>query len=151
MIEIQTILVPTDFSDCASVAVRYAKQMAEKFNSRIHLLYVIPDSSLVLPEAIVPAVTQIPDITEMQKSAGEGLHKVVEEFGLENFQVTFESRLGSPADEIIGAAKDSSANLIVIGTHGRGAIAHFLLGSVAEQVVRHAPCPVLTVRIPSTT
>lgn len=148
MIEIKTILVPTDFSDCAAAAVRYAKQLAEKFESAIHLLYVIPDSSLILPEAVVPAMTQLPDVNELQIVAKEGLKKVIDEFGLENYKPEFESRFGSPAEQIIETAKDQKADLIVIGTHGRGAIAHFLLGSVAERVVRHATCPVLTVRHP---
>lgn len=148
MIEIKTILVPTDFSDCAAAAVRYAKQLAEKFESSIHLLYVIPDSSLILPEAVVPAMTQLPDVNELQIVAKEGLKKVIDEFGLENYQPEFECRFGSPAEQIIETAKDQKADLIVIGTHGRGAIAHFLLGSVAERVVRHATCPVLTVRHP---
>ena len=149
MIEIRTILVPTDFSECAAAAVRYAKQLAEKFGSRIHLLHVIPDSAIILPEAVVPAMTQMPDVAELQKSSGVGLQKVVDEFGLRDFNPSFESRFGSPADEIIESAKEAKVDLIVIGTHGRGAIAHFLLGSVAERVVRFSLCPVLTVRHPS--
>jgi universal stress protein A len=146
MIEIKTILVPIDFGDCCIAAVRYAKQLAEKFQGRIHLVYVIPDSALILPEAILPPVAA-PDIGALQGHAASGLDGLVAREGLPA-GTTHESRFGSPADEIIACAKDKRADLIVIGTHGRGALAHFLLGSVAERVVRHAPCPVLTVRHP---
>ena len=148
MVEIRTILVPTDFSDCAAVAVRYAKELAEKFGSAVHLLHVIPDSAFVLPEAIVPPVMQVPDISDLKAQTDSSLQAAVAQFGLANLKIECESRLGSPADEIVAAAKDANADLIVIGTHGRSAIAHFLLGSVVDKVVRHAHCPVLTVRKP---
>ena len=145
MIEIKTILVPIDFGDCSLAAVRYAKQLAEKFDGGIHLLYVIPDSALILPDAILPSLASVPDVGALQGHAASGLKDLIAREGLPE-GTTHESRFGSPADEIIECAKGKRADLVVIGTHGRGALAHFLLGSVAERVVRHAPCPVLTVR-----
>jgi nucleotide-binding universal stress UspA family protein len=148
MIAIRKILVPTDFSDCAAVAIRYAKELAEKLGSRIHLLHIVPDMAVVLPEAIVPAPIQPPDLEEIQKNTNDGLKKVIDQFDLHDLQPTIETALGSPADEIIEAAKRNQADLIVCATHGRSGLAHFFLGSVAERVIRHAPCPVLTVREP---
>jgi nucleotide-binding universal stress UspA family protein len=147
MIEIKTILVPIDFGDCSVAAVRYAKQLAEKFEGGIHLLYVIPDSALILPDAVLPPLASAPDVDGLRARAASGLDGFVAREGLPA-GTTHETRVGSPADEIIECAKLKRADLIVIGTHGRGALAHFLLGSVAERVVRHSPCPVLTVRHP---
>jgi universal stress protein A len=105
--------------------------------------------SVILPEAVVPAPMQPPDIAELQTNAVNGLKKVVSEFGLEGLNVTFEARIGSPAEEIVDAAKEWTADLICLGTHGRTGLSHLLLGSVAERVVRLSPCPVLTCRPPS--
>jgi nucleotide-binding universal stress UspA family protein len=140
------ILVPTDFSERAAGAVRHAKSIGEKFGSEIRLLHVLPDMSVVLPEAVVPAPVQPPDMAELQANAVDGLKKVVQEFGLDKLNVTFEARIGSPADEIVDAAKGWGADLVSLGTHGRTGLSHLLLGSVAERVVRTAPCPVLTCR-----
>jgi nucleotide-binding universal stress UspA family protein len=145
------ILMPTDFSDRAASAIRHAKAIAAKFGSEIRLLHVLPDMSVVLPEAVVPAPVQPPDLAELQANAVEGLKKVVQEFDLSGQNVTFEARIGSPADEIVDAAKAWEAGLICLGTHGRTGLSHLLLGSVAERVVRTAPCPVLTCRPPAAT
>jgi universal stress protein A len=144
------ILMPTDFSDRAAGAIRHARAIATKFGSEIRLLHVLPDMSVVLPEAVVPAPVQPPDLAELQSNAVEGLKKVVQEFDLGGLNVTFEARIGSPADEIVDAAKAWEADLVCLGTHGRTGLSHLLLGSVAERVVRTAPCPVLTCRPPAT-
>lgn len=140
------ILLPTDFSDRAACAIRHGKALAEKFGSEVRLLHVLPDMSVVLPEAVIPAPVQMPDIAELQSHAVEGLKKVVTEFGLGGLNVSYEARIGAPAEEIVDAAKEWKAEMICLGTHGRTGLSHLLLGSVAERVVRLAPCPVLTCR-----
>ncbi|HEY2784359.1 MAG TPA: universal stress protein [Fimbriiglobus sp.] len=149
MISFARILMPTDFSERAAGAVRHAKVIAAKFGSELRLLHVLPDMSVVLPEAVVPAPVQMPDLTELQSHAVEGLKKVVQEFQLQGMNVSFEARVGAPAEEIVDTAKEWKADLICLGTHGRTGLSHLLLGSVAERVVRLSPCPVLTCRPPA--
>jgi len=84
----------------------------------------------------------------MENDARERLQNLLTEVDRDRFKAELVTRRGSPFVEIVRYAKDRDIDLIVMGTHGRGPIAHMLLGSVAEQVVRKAPCPVLTVRHP---
>lgn len=145
MINLKRILVATDFSDHAAVAVKYAAAFAEAFDSEVILCHVVeaPDLISQIPptgEGYFP-----PNFQEQQRKAAEvECGKILEEKGIKNGRVlTVE---GSPFFEIVRAAKAEDVDLIIVGTHGRGAIAHVLLGSVAEKVVRKASCPVLTVR-----
>ncbi|WP_227255064.1 universal stress protein [Frigoriglobus tundricola] len=146
MITIRRILVPTDFSDYARPAVRYAAELAEKFSAELVLLHVVPDAVLALPDAVMPTPTPAVDLSELTEAGKEGLAHLIAAEKLEKRHPRAEVRIGSPADEIIAAARDLHADLVCIGTHGRGGLARVLLGSVAEHVVRQAPCPVLTVR-----
>jgi nucleotide-binding universal stress UspA family protein len=146
MITIRRILVPTDFSDCALPAVRYAAELADKFAAELVLLHVVPDAVLALPDAVMPTPTPLADLDALTEAGKTGLAHLIAAEKLEPRHPRTEVRIGSPAQEIIAAAKDLHADLVCIGTHGRGGIARVLLGSVAEHVVRQAPCPVLTVR-----
>ena len=150
MITIRRILVPTDLSPAATPAVRYGAELAEKFGAELILLTIVHDLALVIPDAVMPTPVATPDLDELMASTRMGLTRVVEELNLGRFHPQLEVRIGSPATEIVATATELKADLICLGTHGRGALAHLLLGSVAEQVVRHAPCPVLTVRSPRT-
>jgi nucleotide-binding universal stress UspA family protein len=146
MIRIERVLAPTDFSDRATVAVKYAVELADKFDAELILLNIIPDTALVLPDAVMPTPMPVGDLGQLTETAKTGLATLVRDFGLEARRPRQEVRVGSPAAEIIAAAADLKADLVCVGTHGRTGLAHLFLGSVAEKVVRESPCPVLTVR-----
>jgi universal stress protein A len=149
VIAIRRVLAPTDFSDSASPAVRYAAELAGKFGAELVLLHVVQDLTLVVPDVMMPTPITTPALNDMVEGAKAGLAAFVQKLGLEPLKPKTEVRIGAPAAEIVSAAEDLKADLLCIGTHGRTGIAHFLLGSVAERIVRHAPCPVLTVRPPA--
>lgn len=146
MITIRRILAPSDFSDSSAPAVRYAAEMAEKFGAELVLLHVVQDLTLVVPDVMMPAPMAAPALDDMVAAARTGIAGLVEKLGLQRFAPKAEVRIGAPAAEIVAAAGELKADLLCIGTHGRTGLAHLLLGSVAERIVRHSPCPVLTVR-----
>ncbi len=141
MITLKNILVPTDFSEHSEKAVRYGAELAAKFGAELHLVHAIEATPIMYGEgAYFPPETE----AELEAAATKQLDAL--EVEAEGVTVVRKVVPGHPFVEIIRYAKETDAGLIVIGTHGRGAIAHMLLGSVAEKVVRKAPCPVLTVR-----
>ena len=148
MITIHRVLAPTDFSDSSVPAVRYAAELAGKFGAELVLLHVVQDLTLVVPDVMMPLPVATPALNEMVEGAKAGLATFAQKLGLDSLRPKTEVRIGAPAAEIVAAAGDLKADLLCIGTHGRTGLAHFLLGSVAERIVRHAPCPVLTVRPP---
>jgi len=143
------VLFPTDFSDLANSALEYAMVLAGTFDATLHCLHVVDDAyqywSAMGPESIPvgPPPEDLLDLgrSRMQTFAGEHLE------GLKTPPVLHVA-MGRPFAEIIGYARNQEIDLIVMGTHGRGAIAHVLLGSTTEKVVRKAACAVLTVRGP---
>ena len=145
MIKLRKILVGVDFSDHSRVAVAYAAEFAKMFNADVILCHVAqrPDLISQLPpggEGYFP-----PNIAQLeQDTARTECTKLLAEFAISRGSIA--TPIGTPFVELVRMAKDEQADLLVIGTHGRGAVAHMLLGSVAEKVVRKAPCPVLTVR-----
>lgn len=150
MISIKEILAPTDFSEPSEVAMRYAKALAENFGARLHLVHVLDENALVYPWTS-PDGTPIAlgaARTELEQVTADRLGKLLSTEEREKFSAKVEILVGSPFLEIINYAKTQDIDLIILGTHGRGPIAHILMGSVAERVVRKAPCPVLTVRHP---
>ena len=149
MIAIRRVLAPTDFSDSSAPAVRYAAELAGKFGAELTLLHVVQDLTLVVPDVMMPTPVATPALNDMIAAARVALDGLTDKLGLRGLGPKTEVRLGSPAAEIVSAAADLKADLLCIGTHGRTGLAHFLLGSVAERIVRHAPCPVLTVRPPA--
>lgn len=144
MIDLKRILVPTDLSACSVPATVQARELAAKFGAAVHVLFVLNDSSPVIAEPM--AVAGLPDIATMRESMKESLdHWVNQHFG-ESSQTVRAFRTGKDSTEIIAYADEEKIDLIVIGTHGSSGLEHALLGSVAERVIRRAPCPVLTVR-----
>jgi universal stress protein A len=139
---IKRILVPVDFSDSSSNAVKYARHIGELTTAALIFINMIePDGSGAL-EALPPVC-----IEELKASAEENLRALVQaarESGIKG--ATSISRSGMPTHEIVEAAKESDVDLIVIATHGYTGWKHFCIGSTAERVVRAAPCPVLVVR-----
>ena len=148
MIQLKKILVPTDFSAASEAALKYGKDFAENFKAALHLLHVIEDPFVHgwTSEGYVAALPSFR--AEMEKSAREQLERALTEAERKQLSAELITKLGNPFVEIVRYAKSQSIDLIVMGTHGRGPVAHMLLGSVAEKVVRKAPCPVLTVRHP---
>jgi nucleotide-binding universal stress UspA family protein len=146
VITLRNILLATDFSEPSTAAKAYAKALATLFKARIHVLHVLEDlaAHAWTTEVYVSALPGVHE--EMERQARERLAAVFGADELNTVQVCTALRTGSPFIEVIRYARDEQIDLIVLGTHGRGPIAHMLLGSVAERVVRKAPCPVLTVR-----
>jgi nucleotide-binding universal stress UspA family protein len=139
MIRVKRILVPTDFSPASQAALTYAAELARSFSAELHLLNV-PEDAGAAAEAEFP----IGLFENMRSAAYDRLGRLVApEFGLE-VPPKFAMRVGSPAEEIGRYAAEHAIDLIVMGTHGRRGLAHVVMGSVAEKVVRSAPCPVLT-------
>jgi nucleotide-binding universal stress UspA family protein len=146
LLNIRAILAPTDFSHHAESALRYACQLAGQFGATLHLLHVLPDVVPVGPDPmLVPTLP--PDFyTESEASSREALAKAIPaEWGC-TAEVETAVRWGDPVDGVVAYATDRHIDLIVIATHGRTGLSHVLLGSVAERIVREAPCPVLTIR-----
>jgi nucleotide-binding universal stress UspA family protein len=143
MISLNKILVPVDFSEHSTKAVRYGAELAAKFGAELHLFHAIETRAYAYDET----ATYFPPepIAEVESAALKELDKVKIE-AADQVHVIRNVARGNPFVEIVRYARDNTVDLIVIGTHGRGAIAHMLLGSVAERVVRKAPCPVLVVR-----
>lgn len=145
-LHIKRILVPLDFSANSDLALDYAYAMAQRFNAAIHLVHAceVPSMATGPMDAYAIAYTswsqQLGDEAERQLVAAQKR--------LAGVPSSTEVLFGNPATCIITAANVERPDLIVMGTHGRGAIMHLLMGNVAERVVRTAPCPVLTVREP---
>jgi nucleotide-binding universal stress UspA family protein len=146
VIALENILLATDFSEPSAAALDYAKALATAFGARIHVLHVLEDlaAHAWTTEVYVAALPGVHE--EMEKQGRERLDALFSAEDRTTYQARTELRTGSPFVEIIRYAREENIDLIVMGTHGRGPIAHMLLGSVAERVVRKAPCPVLTVR-----
>ncbi|MGD0674550.1 MAG: universal stress protein [Polyangiaceae bacterium] len=143
---IRHILVPHDFSETAEHALAYALVLSEKLGARVSVLHAYEVPASAYPDAFVASF----DFTsEIEQAAATALEEVKARALREQGQkVEIMLRRGVPWVEIDAAAAESKADLIVIGTHGRRGVARALLGSVAEKVVRTAPCPVLTVHGP---
>jgi nucleotide-binding universal stress UspA family protein len=146
MINLQTILVPSDFSECSDQAVRYGLELARRFDAQVHLLHVVQDPVTQPWAAEGFSVPLFEVVEQWQKKAIERLTASVPE--ADRARVTVACVVSTPYSEILDYAAEHDIDLIVMGTHGRGGVTHMLLGSIAERVVRRAPCPVLTVRQP---
>ena len=146
-VRFRRILFPTDFSDLAAKALPFARELAETFRAPLHCLHVVDDAyqywTAIGPEGIPlgPPPTEFLELGQQRMQAFVSQHLV----GVDPAPTTC-VRLGRPFLEIITYAREQEIDSIVMGTHGRGPIAHALLGSTTEKVVRKSPCPVLTVR-----
>jgi nucleotide-binding universal stress UspA family protein len=148
MIDLHRILIPTDFSKFSQVALSYASAFAEKFLAELHLLHVVQDLAVFIPDMITVAPPPVPTVDQMTKAVQEAFDRIIKDNRLERFKIHREVCEGTPFYEIVRYAKEQNIDLIIMGTHGHTGLTHMLLGSVTEKVVRKAPCPVLTVRHP---
>ena len=151
MSSISKILVPVDFSDGSRAALELAASFAKRFDASMELLHVwAPPTMVPMPLVVVTSGAEQPMTLEelARTTAGTQMKDLVEPLRKQGIETHARVAIGTPAREIVDLATLGHFDLIVMGTHGRGLIAHALLGSVAEKVVRHAQCPVLTVRAP---
>lgn len=144
MITFKKILCPVDYSDCSAKALRYAAGLALKDSAKLYLMHVIDkriyDYGGPIYEAQLSPDAEV--IDRLKEKLGESVPKEIRG----DIDVETIVTVGVPAQEIVNAADDKGVDVIVMGTHGRTGIAHVVVGSVAENVVRNALCPVLTVR-----
>jgi nucleotide-binding universal stress UspA family protein len=148
MIAIRNILVATDFGDASDAALRYGRALAHRFDATLHVLHVtehLLSAALAGEYAAAPAEIR-EDLERVAQQRSDALLTDDDRRTLKATAVTVNH--GSPAVAIVEHARTVPVDLIVLGTHGRGALGHLFLGNVAERVVRTAPCPVLTVRHP---
>ena len=144
---IRKILVPLDFSPPSDYALTYAKALAADFGASLHLLHVIEDRLMTGPWPVEVYLGELPRLREgLIKDAESRMLDCLKAIEKSGIQATGEVLIGGPFQTIVDLVPTSGVDLIVMGTHGRTGITHLLIGSVAERVIRHAPCPVLVVR-----
>lgn len=141
--QFQRILCPTDFSHFSAQALRHAVALARQFGSRLKVVHVIPQ---LFPDgeslyASAPWLTT----PEIRRRVDEEMRVFLEPLRVARVNHEIEIREGDPWREIVAAADEMPADLVVLGTHGRGGLDRLFLGSVAEKLVRRLPCPVLSV------
>jgi nucleotide-binding universal stress UspA family protein len=160
MIVLKRLLVPTDFSEASTAAVTYGVALARAFNAQLFLLHVVSSQDFdmvvererVLEELLADSPSPAPIDDVARHAVREEFGKVLspqEEHDVRAEYVLRTGGVSGPYLEIVRYAKENDIDLIVMGAHGRSFVAHILtMGSVAEKVVRRAPCPVMTVRHP---
>jgi nucleotide-binding universal stress UspA family protein len=145
MLPIQTVLYPTDFSEHSDYAFQLACSLARDYGACLFVLHVL-ERPLLAYTGVMTAPPSPPPSAEERQAVQEKLHRI----GPADPTIRVEHLLeeGDPAMAILQVAQERQCDLIVLGTHGRGGLGRLLMGSVAEQVVRKASCPVLTARTP---
>jgi nucleotide-binding universal stress UspA family protein len=136
----KTILVPTDFEDASTEALSQARELAKTLKLEVVLLHVYS-----VPATLYPGIAPItgPGLSEeIRVAATETLAR----FAVEHGNLRTILRCGDPTTETLAVIEELQPEMVVMGTHGRTGLAHLLLGSVAENVVRKSPVPVLTLR-----
>jgi universal stress protein A len=150
-VHLQRILVPVDLSEFTAPVINYALPYALQFGAEMILLHVFEPRSFSLDSVIVPPEMEEANM-QMKQRAQQQLHELRERIvSGRDLQARGLIRTGKPYHEICQAAEELGCDLIILGTHGYTGLKHLYLGSTAERVVRHAPCPVLTVRPPNRT
>jgi universal stress protein A len=146
MVEIRKILAPTDFSAHAGNAVRYACGLAERLGAELHLLHVLSAIVPTGPDPLFVPILPPESYRESENQSRQALENLLDPSWGAPPTVEVAVRWESTVEGIVGYAREAAIDLIVIATHGRTGLSHVLLGSVAERIVREAPCPVLTIR-----
>jgi nucleotide-binding universal stress UspA family protein len=150
MITLKKILVATDFSEPSEAALAYGRELARNFGAALTIMNVV-ENLLTRAYGVDGGVVMIDP--ELQRQIEDGARQELDKLISKEDRDLLKAEgvvlvSGMPADAIISRARQTNTDLIVMGTHGRGGMAHLFLGSVSERVVRTAPCPVLTVRHP---
>lgn len=146
MLAIRKILVPTDFTDTSDKALDFAIELAQKFNASITVMHAYEIPVIGFPDGSLVATAEI--ASRIQDAGRTGLDAAVSIRSSRGVPLETVLREGNPAEEIRAVAEEMSADVIVIGTHGRRGLARALLGSVAENVIRTVTRPVLTIHGP---
>jgi nucleotide-binding universal stress UspA family protein len=146
MINLKRILVPTDFSESARHALTYAVSFAREYKAEIVLLHVVENLTVGYASDLFP-VPMAEVFEEISGYAKIELGKLATEVRSKGAEVREQVIQGKPSAEILRIAREEAADMIVLGTHGKGLLDQALFGSTAERVLRKAPCPVLTVRL----
>jgi nucleotide-binding universal stress UspA family protein len=147
MLSFKIIVVPTDFSDYSLRSLPSAIDLAAKYGARLKIVFV-NEPSLQVSDVAWVGVDERAMSTDHVREARRHLEKMVIDKVPPDVPADAEILSGNAVDEIIRFSRDVNADLIVMATHGRGGVSHMLMGSTAEQVVRKAPCPVLTLKQP---
>ena len=151
MSQINRILYPTDFSKHSQVAIPFAVDLATRYGAELHCLHAVDTEHEFFMEGgyVLPLRTEPIDNEQMRRIARQHMDEFVAQHMSElDGSVRQIVVLGKPFEEIVRYARREKIDLIVIGTHGHSALVSMLLGSVAEKVIRKAPCAVLSVRHP---
>jgi len=149
MIEFKNILLTTDFSSNSAVARPYAVDLAKKYGAKLHLLHIFEDAGYYHDAGMNEGVPFVPmewiekAQTERKRKLNELAAAIEAEDGV---KADATIRVGSAPNEIIDFAAENNIDCMVISTHGKTGLAHFIFGSIAEKIVRMSPCPVLTIR-----
>lgn len=145
--QIRSILLPTDFSDCGNYALSYAASLARTFGASIICVHVVEPMVPTVGYSGMTEPLPIADITDqLEHSAERELPKLAEREEVAGLEVEEVIVHGEAASEIVRVAKERNVDLIVVSSHGRTGLGRILFGSTAEAVVRHASCPVLVVK-----
>lgn len=147
MILIKHVLVATDFSETSGVALKYGRNLARTFGATLHVVHAVD----LLAARIPMSQGHGYDLDKLQREIEESARTALAELVTDDDRKTLHAQQAvmaalSPSDAILDYARDKMIDIIVIGTHGRTGLSRLVMGSVAERIVRNAPCPVLTVR-----
>jgi universal stress protein A len=143
--EIRRILAPTDFSELSKQGFKSAFELAEVFGAQLLLLHVV-DPPPYPVEGIVPSHLGATLLDDLERQASNELAQMLSETQGSKVDVARRVVVGIPYRKIVEVADEEKSDLVVMTTHGRTGLSHLVMGSVAEKVVRTAPCPVLTIR-----
>jgi nucleotide-binding universal stress UspA family protein len=142
---LRSILVPIDFSVHSKNALKYAIPLAEQFGASLHLVFVVEPTvypaDLGFGQVVLPGIEE-----ELREKGAEELQALIEREIGARVPATCVVRTGSPHQEILTEAEEKNVDMIVVATHGHSGVEHMLFGSTADRIVRHAKCPVLTIR-----
>jgi nucleotide-binding universal stress UspA family protein len=148
--EIKTILVPVDFSEFMEKVMEYAGFFAQRFNSSLLVFHVLQtyqiSEAVTWMETFLPPQPEKQLIDQLRDSAEQKLEELKNRYSKLQISITTRIEEGVPFVEIVRTASEENVDMILMGSHGRTGIKHLLIGSVAEKVIRKAPCPVFCVK-----
>lgn len=144
---VDKILLPTDFSEHGKYAVPWAVDMAQKYGAELHVIHVFDEGAFEAFYFNYAGETE-EYFEKVRRGFQEEVDNYLADFDTDGLSIVPVLSNGNPFVEVVKYAKENGVDIIVMGTHGRTGMAHALLGSIAEKVVRKAHCPVLTVRSP---
>lgn len=149
--KLERILVPVDFSDCSANALAYAVMLQQCFGAHIHVAHAFTVPAFVPPHAaLLAGELNASSVEHAERFTAQHLREFLGKLAIKpNDTLSTSVELGPPATAIVALARREKCDLIVMGTHGRTGWSRALLGSTAEQVLRSAPCAVLTVKASS--